>query len=123
MARSADHETRLRIIIGPSAFSDRSFTVWTRLIENKRPKRYRRYSGECEEHVYLPLIPRQIIIADSHNGSQPQALDGEVFVVTKGVQGWMVDETLIAEGRAYLPQPVASRPIHFDIFRMRNVEA
>ncbi len=122
MARS-DHEPRLRIIIGPSAFSDRSITVWTRLSENKRPKRYRQYSGEYEEHVYLPLIPRQVIITDSHNGSQPRALDGEVFVVTRGPRGWMVDETLIAEGRAYLPQPIASRPIHFDIVRTRTVEA
>lgn len=123
MARSADHETRLRIIIGSSAFPERSLTVWTRLNENKRPRRYRRYSGESEEHVYFPLIPRQIIIADSHNGSKPRALDGEVFVVTRGPRGWMVNETLIAEDRAYLPQPIASRPLHFDIVRTRTVEA
>lgn len=122
MARS-DREPRLRIIIGPSAFPDRALTIWTRMEESRRPKRHRRFTGDFEEQILLPLEARQIIIADSHDHSRPQPLEGEIFTLHHGQNGWMINEAPIKEGLRFMPARLASRELAFDIVRTRTVEA
>ena len=122
MARS-DREPRLRIIIGPSAFPERALTVWTRMEEHRRPKRHRRYTGDFEEEILLPLSDRQIIIADSHSSVRPQPLEGEIYTLHRGSNGWMINEAPIKEGLRFMPPRLASRALAFDIVRTRTVEA
>ncbi len=115
MAKTADHEAKLRILVGRSSFDKRAFTIWIRDGQHEPPKRYRRYTAHEAKEILLPLHEAQIIIADSDISRRPQPIEGNVFVLSQTQSGWMVNDTSIGEKRGYMPSPLASRDLHFDI--------
>ena len=119
---SVDRELRLRIHIGTSPFDNRSIILWSHR-EGKKSKKIHNHNGNDGHEIFLPLIPRQIIIADSDISRQPQPIEGEVYVISHGIHGWTVNDSLIGESREHAPQTLASRELIFDVVKTRNVEA
>lgn len=123
MAHTADHEAKLRILVGRSSFDRRAFTIWTRSENGDPPKKHRRYRANEAKEIFLPLRPIQIIIADSDVSRHAQPIEGETFTISQADGHWTVDGTLIADKRGYMPPPLASRDLHFDIISSENVSA
>lgn len=120
MAVSTNHEAKLRILVGRSSFDRRAFTIWTRSEDGGPPKKHRRYRANEAKEIFLPLEPIQIIIADSDVSRHAQPIEGETFTISQADGHWMVDGMLIADKRGFMPHPIASRDIHFDIVKSAN---
>lgn len=111
------HERRIRVQVGASAFVDRVLTIWTRVEGTKRPTRRSTYAGS-ETHAFtFPLKQRQVIVGDGQKGAKPNPLTAEVFVIKRTPRGWSVNDVTISNHRAHSPEPVASRPILFDMIK------
>lgn len=123
MTVSTNPEAKLRILVGRSSFDRRAFTIWIRSEDGGPPKKHRRYRANEAKEIFLPLRPIQIIIADSDVSRHAQPIEGETFTVSQADGHWTVDGTLIADQRGYMPRPIASRDLHFDIVSSANASA